>query len=137
MSGLSAVSRIAELGVALRVEHGDIALTAPRGTVTPELIAEIRSAKSALLHDLTDLAIRAEGDWPEISRDPAQLKAFAEMVAIENMRHQGTVPDHYVETTICRHCGPVPVWAGFPLRVLGCPWCFNRLKGLPIPVVSN
>ena len=56
-----------------------------------------------------------------------------EMLRIQEMRSRGIVPDHYSATTKCRRCGPVPIFEGCPPEVGGCPWCFNRLKGLPIP----
>ena len=62
-----------------------------------------------------------------------ELPVAVEMVAIIEMREQGIVPDHYTATTECKHCGPVPIWEGCPPRVLGCPWCLNRLSRLPIP----
>ncbi len=72
-------------------------------------------------------------DWKEVSADPAKLKSFAELVMIEDMRHRGIVPDHYTATTNCKHCGPVPIFEGCWPESDGCPWCFNRLKGLPMP----
>lgn len=53
--------------------------------------------------------------------------------AIIAMRERGEIPTHYTTETTCRHCGVVPIWEGCPPDVLGCPWCFNRHKGLPIP----
>jgi hypothetical protein len=64
-----------------------------------------------------------------INRDPA----VSRMIQITRMRYEGKMPEHYTSTTNCRHCGPVPIWEGCPPEVLDCPWCFNRLKGLPIP----
>ena len=29
---------------------------------------------------------------------------------------------------------PVPIFQGSPSKVDGCPWCFNRNAGLPMPV---
>ncbi len=81
----------------------------------------------------SELQERAGPDWEEISTDPAKLKAFAELVMIEDMRHRGIVPDHYTATTNCKHCGPVPIFEGNWPESDGCPWCFNRLKGLPMP----
>ncbi len=72
-------------------------------------------------------------DWAEISTDPAKLKAFAELVMITDMRHRGIVPDHYTATINCKHCGPVPIFEGCWPESDGCPWCFNRLRGLPMP----
>jgi len=85
----------------------------------------------------SELQERAGPDWEEISADPEQLKAFAELVMIEDMRHQGIVPDHYTATTNCKHCGPVPIFEGCWPESDGCPWCFNRLQGLPMPKEGN
>lgn len=59
--------------------------------------------------------------------------AFADLVAITEMREKGQVPAHYTATTKCRHCGPVPIFEGCPPKVDGCPWCLNRLAGRAIP----
>ena len=75
----------------------------------------------------------AGDDWDKVSNDPAQLVAFADSLAIVQIRESGAVPNHYTATTECSHCGPVPIFEGLPAKVFGCPWCFNRIKGLPIP----
>ena len=64
---------------------------------------------------------------------PEEVSVAMEMVAITRMRLRGEVPDHYTATTECKGCGPVPIFEGLPNTIRGCPWCFNRLKGLPIP----
>ena len=56
-----------------------------------------------------------------------------ELLMIGEMRERGIVPDHYTAITKCKYCGPVPIFDGLPEKVNGCPWCFNRIKGLPIP----
>ncbi len=81
----------------------------------------------------SELQERAGPDWEEISKSPEQLKALAELIMIEDMRHRGIVPDHYTATTNCKHCGPVPIFEGGWPESDGCPWCFNRIKGLPMP----
>lgn len=53
--------------------------------------------------------------------------ATAEMVAA------GIVPDHYTTATICRRCGPVPIFPGCPPDVLGCPWCWAGSKPTVYP----
>jgi hypothetical protein len=99
--------------------------------------------------DLNDESMRVRGvslaslkeaagkDWSEIMRDPALLDAFAQAVAIRRMREAGTVPAHYTAVTVCAGCGPVPIFQGVGEHVLGCPWCFNRHAGLPIPTAST
>ncbi|MFB3107361.1 MAG: hypothetical protein ACE1ZA_20905, partial [Pseudomonadales bacterium] len=76
-------------------------------------------------------------DWPEIEHDPPTLEALANSITICRMRERGEVPSNYTSTTVCAHCGPVPIYPGMAERVLGCPWCFNRVKGLPMPKPSK
>ena len=78
-------------------------------------------------------------EWSELlenkSRelDEHQIPVATDMVAITEMREKGVNPDHYTSETDCKHCGPVPIFEGCPPQVDGCPWCFNRIKGLPMP----
>ncbi len=89
---------------------------------------------SKRLRDTPDeLRRAAEDDWDDVSNDPAQLVAFAHSLAIVQIRESGGVPDSYTSTTECKHCGTVPIWPDCPPQVNGCPWCFNRHKGLPMP----
>ncbi len=97
----------------------------PVTCVTPEN----REHKHGLTVD--DLRELAGEDWPELERDPDLFAAFAHAIQTRRMREHGEVPAHYTATTTCKHCGPVPIFPGCPETVLGCPWCFNRVKGLP------
>ncbi len=62
-----------------------------------------------------------------------EIPTAEDMVAITEMREKGIVPDHYTATTECSGCGKVPIFEGSPEKVNGCPWCFNRIKELPVP----
>ncbi len=137
MSALPAISEFSKQGITARVEGDELVVSAPKGTLTPEVLAKLKSKKPELLRSLRELQERAGPDWEEISADPEQLKAFAELVMIEDMRHRGIVPDHYTATTNCKHCGPVPIFEGCWPESDGCPWCFNRIKGLPMPGVKE
>ncbi len=81
-------------------------------------------------------------EWSELLKNKEgeltaeEVQCAAEMVAITEMREQGIVPDHYTASTECGHCGRVPIFEGLPAKVKGCPWCFNSIKGLPIPGVT-
>ena len=137
MSALPIITEITDQGITARVEGDEIALSAPKGTLTPEVIAKLKSKKPDLLRSLQELQKRAESDWEEISTNPAKLVAFAKLVMITDMRHRGIVPDHYTATTNCKHCGPVPIFEGNWPESDGCPWCFNRIKGLPMPETTT
>jgi len=131
MSALPIITEITDQGITARVEGDELVVSAPKGTLTPEVLAKLKSKKPELLRSLRELQERAESDWDEVSSDPAKLKSFAELVMITDMRHRGIVPTHYTSETECKHCGPVPIWPGCPPQITGCPWCFNRLKGFP------
>ena len=79
----------------------------------------------------------AQDDWDELSNDPAQLVAFADSLAIVQIRQSGGVPDTYTAMTNCRKCGDVPVYEGLPRAIEQCPWCMNGLTAPPIPGVKE
>ena len=133
MSALALISEFSELGIKARPNGRDIALVSPRGVLTPDLVKRIKAEKPGLLRELKKLQREAGEDWGEIANDPAQLKAFAELLMIVEMREKGICPAHYIGTTHCKHCGVVPIWDGCPSEVQGCSWCLNRHRGLPIP----
>ena len=80
-------------------------------------------------------AQRIAANEPNLSEDERQ--ALIRAIQTRRMRERGEVPPHYTEVTVCAHCGPVPIFPGVTERVLGCPWCFNRMRGLPVPKVST
>ena len=133
MSALPILMEFSDKGIKVRVDGTDLALSAPIGTLTPNLVSRVKEEKPALLDSLARLRKMAGSDWHDVSNDPAQLKAYAELLMISDMRSEGMAPDHYTAITNCRHCGPVPIWEGCPPKVLGCPWCLNRTADRPIP----
>jgi len=100
-------------------------------------ISEIPEA----LTDKTDkrASVSSGSEWSELFEtsnddlEPDEYPIAAELVEIVQMRERGEIPAHYTSTTTCKHCGPVPIWNGCPPQVQGCPWCFNRKKGSPMP----
>jgi len=90
----------------------------------PEGRTVIHGTPISELRDLTG------DDWPEIKNDPDALDSFAHAVSTRRMRESGRRPSHYTQVSICKHCGPVWLWEGAPEHVQGCPWCFNRLRGI-------
>ena len=65
--------------------------------------------------------------------EPHEREAGEALLETIRMRERGEAPPYYTSMTTCKRCGPVPIWPGCPEEVLGCPWCLNRRKGLPIP----
>lgn len=136
MSTLALFSEFSDRGITIRSAGPDVVVS-PEKALTPDLVKRIKEEKPALIRQLEKIRQEAGGDWEEIANDPEQLKAFAELLMIGDMRSRGICPDHYTPTTTCKHCGPVPIWNGCPPEVAGCPWCLNRHRGQPIPGVSE
>ena len=85
----------------------------------------------------SDLARLYGDDWNEVRNDPVQLEEARHYIRTAKQVVAGQIPEHFTETTQCKHCGPVRVWPGYPNPTNGCPWCMNRRKGLPIPRGNN
>jgi len=102
---------------------------------TSEVSPPVTVAQFPSLHGLTlaELEEAADEDWPKVRVDPAMLEALAYAVVARRQRERGQCPPHWTEHCECAGCGPVYLWPGSPARVLGCPWCFNRSAGSPIP----
>ena len=107
----------------------------PKKQLVRQSIQSVDTLRRILLRERRgDLKTQAAGDWAEFSQDSAKLIAFADMEAIRLIRESGSIPDSYMATTFCDGCkAKVPIFKGCPPEVLGCPWCFNRIKGLPMP----
>ena len=149
MNAASLLNDLQAQGVHLEVEAGALRYRAPRDTMTPELLATLKSHKTDLIAalsgqkstiiasryglTLSELQEAAGPDWPEVEADPKFAEALAHAVQTRRMRERDEVPPHYTATTVCAGCGPVPIWVGAPEHVLACPWCFNRLAGRSIP----
>lgn len=84
-------------------------------------------------HDSTvDIAVDVAGEeWDGLTH--VERRALVEAVTLRLMRERGQVPPHYTATTVCQHCGPIPIFPGAGEQVAACVWCFRRIQGLPIP----
>ncbi len=73
-----------------------------------------------------ELREQAADDWGEIAADIPKLIAFADLLAITQIRESGAIPDTYTATTLCAGCkGEVPIFDGCPPKVEACVWCMN------------
>ena len=130
MSALPIFSELSGKGIRVRVDGSDLVLS-PKKALTSNLASRIKKEKPALIQSLQEIKRKAGADWDQIANDPTQLKAFAELIMIIEMRERGIVPDHYTAETECKHCGTVSIFEGCPPQVNGCPWCFT---GGPPPI---
>ena len=139
------LDRVRAAGGTVTPAGASLKLKAPR-PLPDGLMADLRAHKSELLayliagrHGLTVSELRslAGEDWTDLEANPAMLEAFAEIVATRTMREKGKVPPSYTSTTFCRGCNAtVPIFEGVAPTVEGCPWCFNRVAGRPVPRVT-
>ena len=147
-------------GVRLSRKGDRLLVEAPTGTLTPELQQTLAEAKPAILAALDTrerlLALAdAEGIDPALvhaltARDVDDcaeqtddfLRAYLRALRDDALHARGWPADDETAAIRCMRCGPVyaapevarvlPVVDGVPTAI-GCPWCFNRAKGLPIP----
>lgn len=148
---MSALAEVAAVGGRIWVEGDKLKYTLPEDR--KDLLEALRNEKPRLLPllraiyqacaglelDPIRLALGLDADDMEaLGREPPEtLRAYAEAVAERLQRERGEVPAHYTAVTTCNGCGPVPIFEGAPAHIAGCPWCWNRAKGLPIPTIKT
>ena len=153
---LPLIEECRDKGINIRVEGSEIVLSAPKGTLTPDLVARVKEEKPALLASLGKAVLRSvqcvdmlarklwrdhydeleqqAGDsWALISIDPDKLMDFAHREATRRILKDGRMPDTFTTEAHCRKCGLVPVDEGFSDEIAECPWCMNGLIAPAIP----
>ncbi len=113
-----------------KIENREDSAATVATSATPVNAGAIAKARGLTLADMRQTAGL---DWKEIKDDQGTLEALARSIQIRRMRERGETPPHYTATTVCDRCGQVPIFPGAGKRVKGCPWCFNRISGLPVP----
>ncbi len=85
--------------------------------------------------DLEKLKSFLSKDWDDYKDNPEALDFWADLLFRNCLIDQGIAPDNFTVTTWCNLCGHVyvPPELTNGRNVLGCPWCWNRVNGLPIP----
>jgi hypothetical protein len=106
------------------------------------LIDSLTLKDNHLLSELKILGVTIEeikvflaDDWGDYKDSPAALLAWADLIAKGRLIEQGIAPANYTAVTHCDGCGDVfvPPELVNGGKVLGCMWCSNRVKELPIP----
>jgi hypothetical protein len=80
-----------------------------------------------------DQAFGGDPEWSKVKKSVPVLAIYREALRETGERQQGLVPEDYTAVCECAKCGFVFLQDGMPLKVEGCPWCLNRVDGLPIP----
>ncbi len=78
-------------------------------------------------------------DWNDYKNNPEALELWADLLFKNRLVKQGVAPGNFTAITHCNSCGDVYVPPALVNdgNVLGCPWCWNRAEGLPIPNIST
>lgn len=151
------VAELSQYDIRVTAVGDRLEIDAPAGAVTEALRRKLRANKAYLLQRirlnklLANAACRVSREGCLITSDDllahlsdadqndpqlltaGALTAFAGMVQASLMRERCQIPPGWTSVTNCRHCGPVPIFVDCSPNVDGCPWCWNRLRGLPIP----
>lgn len=105
-----------------------------KGTV-PNLFEAISNVTADLQIKVDDTLDKLSNedieDWKSGRIDTASVRAFALSLIERREMNRGIVPPDYIKKASCKHCGPIWLW--FSGAVQGCPWCWNRISGDPIP----
>ena len=109
-----------------------------------EMANAIRAMKNNPPSSICDVPIeelkeKAGEDWQELIENSERLYAFADAVSKQRLMEQGKIPHNYTAITHCKACGDVfvPLAIQNNGSVLGCPWCWNRARGFPVPKPSK
>ena len=99
-----------------------------------DAVVSVDTIRRQLLRERrVELQAQAVDDWGEIQADIPKLIAFADLLAITQIRESGAIPDTYTSTTECKHCGIVPIFDGCPPKVEACVWCMNGQTPSSLP----
>ena len=139
---MAALTQLIDSGLTFEAENDQL-IVAPADRLNDDLRRAVKDNKPVILcvlrHGISLVELRelAGSDWSAIENEPDMLETFAHAVATRRMRESGQVPPSYTAITQCEHCGPVWIWPGCPPQIQACPWCWNRLKNLPMPSAAT
>ena len=159
MNAAHVLETLAAAGVSVRRAGDRLKLkSASTGTIPADLLALAREHKGELLAALSDpeavAALRAHllaicrshalperlvANLPDAELEgcellsPEGLARWVQVLAENERMREGIPPPCWTQASHCRHCGPVLLWQGAPLQVLGCPWCQVRRAGGKVP----
>lgn len=112
-------------------------MTMPAAIEEAQRLRLIRVAQSAGLPTREVLRL-AECDMDALaSCTDAECLAYTRALLSRADRRAGRVPQRWTRAAYCVGCGPVWLWPAAPAAVIACPWCWNRIEGLPVPAAQD
>lgn len=128
--------------ITLKANENNLIVEAPKGLITDEFKKCLLENKAAIIFTLNHHGVSEDelkqflrSDWDDYKDNPEALIAWSDLLVKNRLIDQGIPPSNFTAITLCNTCGEVlvPPELANDGHVLGCPWCFNRAKGKPIP----
>ncbi len=94
-------------------------------------LAEAEGLPRAIVDGLTDADLDPDNGAHLL--DDAGLRRWLYVRAENGEMQRGIAPPGWTQASHCERCGPVRLWTGAPLHVIGCPWCHVRRAGGIVP----
>lgn len=129
-AAMDGVARIlAGYGFEVAVAHETT--PAPRSANGPRDRACRLAAASSLPLTVIDAAMVEVEAWRDATDEV--IAAYLRALCDRSERASGRVPQGWTMRGHCVGCGPVWLLPGSIHTALSCPWCWNRIDGLPLP----
>ena len=94
-------------------------------------LAEAENLPPAIVDGLSDADLAPDNGCALL--DDAGLRRWLYVRAENGEMQRGIAPPGWTQASHCERCGPVRLWTGAPLHVIGCPWCHVRRAGGAVP----
>lgn len=155
MSASAFLEELTALGVRVALDGENLKVSGPPAALTPEIRERLKALKPdlqrllgdpeavrdgllalAMLEGVSQAPVLALGrsDLEACRGEPeTALRAYVRALARTALMAKGERPPTWSMAAECASCGPVWLAAGSPAKVLACPWCFHRAKGVRLP----
>ena len=94
-------------------------------------LADAEGLPRAIVDGLSDADLAPDNGCALL--DDAGLRRWLYVRAENGEMQRGIAPRDWTQASHCERCGPVRLWVGAPLRVIGCAWCHVRRAGGTVP----
>jgi ferritin-like protein len=142
MNALELINFAFESDIKLSADNDNLIVDAPEGKLANEFTECLRKNKADIILALKHYGLSkaqlqdyTDEDWNDFKNNEHFLIVFADMIHERLLMEGGEIPKDFTAMTHCSCCGDVFVPPAIANNgsVLGCPWCLNKSKQLPIP----
>jgi len=128
--------------IQFQVKNNKLIVEAAAGVITDSLKQCLLKNKESIIfilnhHGISENELKAflDKDWNDYKDNPAALFAWADLLVKRKLIEQSKVPANFTAEGVCKGCGKIflPPEYITDRPTISCPWCHNRINGLPIP----